>query len=249
MRQTDRPGQVSGPPWSPGHGVNPGPGLGCYQVESPAGGIPCLERRHLDLESARPGHCGHPLIWFDAEHLAAGRLELSPRNARPAADVYDLPPGGWLRGCHHRQRVVRSGALVATRVRSERLGHLFRLVGRPSRVAPSGCVPKRRLPPTITSSSQATGRCPTYASMAGTLASGGRGRLASAHRSTCLDRATAPRACWRRGPKKTPTRGRMIERVLATTPRARRSDTPAPGLRGTGGVPGNRREGFHNPTG
>ena len=63
------------------------------RVERPAGWLPGFEGRHLDLQAAGSREVGHPRIGLDAEHGAAGGLELAGCDAGAAADVEHVRPG------------------------------------------------------------------------------------------------------------------------------------------------------------
>jgi hypothetical protein len=72
------------------------PGLpGDDRVERPAGEIPRLEGRHLDLDPGPHREVGHPRVGLHPEHLAAGREELPRRDTGTASqpDVVQQAPG------------------------------------------------------------------------------------------------------------------------------------------------------------
>ncbi len=95
------------------------------RVELPTGGLPGLEPRHVDRQPAGSGELGHPRVGFDAEHAAAGSLELARGNAGAAADIEQIASrasGDDPR--HERFGVARPSLVIALRVDAERLGHL-----------------------------------------------------------------------------------------------------------------------------
>jgi hypothetical protein len=106
--------------------VHPVPSLpGDDGVERPARRVPVLQRRHLDLDPCLPRELGHPPVGLDAEHLAAGRLELPGLDAGAAADVEDVGPGaGGDDPLHHRVGIAGPGPVVAFGLPPERLRHL-----------------------------------------------------------------------------------------------------------------------------
>jgi hypothetical protein len=106
--------------------VDPVPGLpGDDRVECPAGGVPGFEGRHLDLDPAAPRELGHARVGLDAQHLAAGRLELPGFDAGAAADVQDVGPGaGGDDPLDHSLGVAGPGPVVAFGVGAERLCYL-----------------------------------------------------------------------------------------------------------------------------
>jgi hypothetical protein len=109
-----------------GDRVHPVPGgAGDDRVEVAARAVPGFERRHLDLDPAVPGELRHPRVWLDAEHPAAGRLELPGRGAGAAADVDHVGAGaGGDDPVHQSAGIRRPGAVVAFGVSAERLGYL-----------------------------------------------------------------------------------------------------------------------------
>ena len=118
-----------------GHRVHPVPGLpGDDRVEFPAGAVPGLERRHLDLEPVPPRQVGHPRVGLDAEHPAARPPGTAgPRCRSRSRRRGTSGPSGAPRGrhdpLHQRAGVARPGPVVAVGVRAERLRHLAGLVG------------------------------------------------------------------------------------------------------------------------
>jgi len=95
------------------------------RIELPAGRVPGFERRHLDLDPGPPREVGHPRVGLDAEHLAAGRLELPGFYAGAAADVEDAGPGaGGDDLLHQGVGIAGPGPVVAFGVRAERLRYL-----------------------------------------------------------------------------------------------------------------------------
>jgi hypothetical protein len=117
----------------------------------PAGAVPGFERRRLDLGPAAPRERGHPGVGLDAEHAAAGRLELPGCDAGAAADVQDVRSrAGGHDPFHQGTGVGRPGAVVASGVLAERLGYLPVLVefrgrrGRPGLEGSSGMQPPYR---------------------------------------------------------------------------------------------------------
>ena len=83
-----------------------------------------------------PGQVRHPRVGIDAEHSAAGRLELAGHDAGPAADVEDLrdvgavlAPRGGRDPVHQRVGVAGPGPVVAVGIQAERLGYLPGLMG------------------------------------------------------------------------------------------------------------------------
>ncbi len=77
-----------------GDGVHPVPCCaGNDRVEAPAGWVPCLERRYLDVDPGAPGELGHPSVGLHAEDGAAGCLELPSFDAGAAPDVEDVSAG------------------------------------------------------------------------------------------------------------------------------------------------------------
>ncbi len=109
-----------------GDRVHPVPGLpGDDGVELPARRFPGFERRRLGLESAAARDLDHPRVDVDAQHLAAGCLELSGHDAGAAADVEDV--GDWARGddpVHQGLWVGGPRPVVAFGVRAERFRYL-----------------------------------------------------------------------------------------------------------------------------
>jgi len=57
--------------------------------------VPRFERRHLHLDPGAPREVSHPPVGLDAEHRAAGRLELPGFDAGAAADVQQVGAGGF----------------------------------------------------------------------------------------------------------------------------------------------------------
>jgi len=71
------------------------------------------------------GQRGHALVGLDAEHRAAGRLELAGLDARAAPDVEHVAPGARRDDpLDERGRVPRPGPVVALGVHAERLGEV-----------------------------------------------------------------------------------------------------------------------------
>jgi hypothetical protein len=97
---------------------------GDHGVERPAGWLPGFECRNLDLQAAGSREVGHPRVRLDAEHCAAGGLELPGCDAGATADVQHVR--AWATGDDPRHQgigVAGPGLVVALRVRTERLGH------------------------------------------------------------------------------------------------------------------------------
>jgi hypothetical protein len=99
-------------------------------VEAPAGGLPVLEARDLDLGAAAPGEAGHPRVDLDAEHPAAERRELPRDDAGAAADVEHAGSGS--RGGDRFDDaggIARPAPVVALGIGAEGLRDVARLVG------------------------------------------------------------------------------------------------------------------------
>jgi hypothetical protein len=97
---------------------------GDHRVERPPGRLPRLERRDLDRQAALAGETGHPRVGLDAEHRAAGRLELPGGDAGAAPDVEHVPARtAGDDPCHQRAGVAGPGPVVPRGVDAERLGH------------------------------------------------------------------------------------------------------------------------------
>ncbi len=95
------------------------------RVEFPVGTVPGFQRRHLDLYPAAPGETGHPRVGINAQHPAAGRLELPGGDAGTAADIENVGPGnGGGNPLHQGGGIARAGPVVALGVRAERLRYL-----------------------------------------------------------------------------------------------------------------------------
>ena len=111
--------------------VYPVPGCpGDDRVEGATGRVPGFERGYVHLEAAAPREIGHPGVGLDAEHLAAGRLELPSCDAGAAADVEDVRPRtGGDDPLNQGLGVTGPGPVVALRVYPERLRHLPVLMG------------------------------------------------------------------------------------------------------------------------
>jgi hypothetical protein len=111
------------------------------RVELPAGRVPVLELRHLDLDPGPPREVSHPRVGVDAEHRAASRLELPGLDAGAAADVQDTGPrAGGDDPVHQGAGVAGPGPVVAFGVRAERLRYLPESM----RVGPGGTGVLRR---------------------------------------------------------------------------------------------------------
>jgi hypothetical protein len=84
------------------------------EVERPAGRLPILERRLLDMDPLPGGHACHPRVWLHGEDICTGLYQLGRGDARPGSHVQDPSivcdqPGDECRG------VARTVAVVLLR--------------------------------------------------------------------------------------------------------------------------------------
>jgi hypothetical protein len=115
-----RVGQEPRVPVQAGHGPVAERRVGKRAAIHPAGGVPVLEPRYLDYESAEACVLGHPRVHVDPQHPAAGRLELPGGDAGTDADVEHVGPGtGGDDSLHHDLGVAGPGPVVAGGVGAE----------------------------------------------------------------------------------------------------------------------------------
>jgi hypothetical protein len=112
--------------------IHPVPGLsGEDGVECATGRVPALEWRDLDLETVLAGEVSHPLVGFDAQHFATGRLELPGCDSSAATDVEDMGSGtGRYDPLRQRIRVAGTGPVIEFGIRPERLRYPTCLMNR-----------------------------------------------------------------------------------------------------------------------